>query len=898
MSEQSGQDDTWSIPDITPVSACALSTFHLTVEDENHPTKRVKSSFDKSRGRVYKIDGDLYYSPNCSREGDFLRPSYWENSCTTYLAFVPLDLKIYVPPLDFLSKEYPIYQSPRGHWVDAEQVLALTRLEMELQKMINEVQGYFYVPEHLNVIVSAVAVDNIFGTRKEAEKAVRNTREWFAIWVGLLAYNIAVASIASKDFLTPDKPPTWWKYLKKTSLHPESILSSIKTSDLGGFHDQNRVGTFLDIITPSEEQPSVEFFHYFNVPVFYRWGLEEVKRSSSNPELQHLAPLPEQLQAIASHLVIQPSSQDDDILAPWKRHYQRCQEMREARIRTEDHKQRSTRLNREKNPRLSGIPIYIWKILNGRLTRCPSDDDTVEGYGVRQRFYNSITNEWDCSTLFGDLEPGEEDAMHEAEILIAESSSGWNLAAGYAHLERQPSRPPSDMSGGVAVVQDAGDMGVEAPPTRPAPAASSFPNVPSTTEASSSGSSQTLAVVTTFRHPPAVVPPELLTSTSSSSSICIAGPSRPTNAGTFLHDAYGQLQLEEYEIVDTLMRYFGFCPPLHFPAGIQPPEERSTFERIASDLGCSYNSEFFNSPIATLALDFWDAISKERFPNAAYWDLSPLNSDLQDSPRLQRFFTTVVPTPSHQRRPRIPPPPPPRENRKNPYKKSKGPSLAPPVADTETMYILDFGTLNTVSWRIAVFNVMDMHMVCRLPINFTERNILQELVDYDNYCAHARALLQNPRIARGALLAGGILWRIALRFSASLTVVTNGPEKQYLSFSYPSRVASRTYVFDELHPAEASALCGLYFIYKNDVHLEQVSWFPLPSTWASRDKHGFWTNQHENFFNKCLDNWTDLEHNIPLTATRWADQIRMSSTIRRVRRFITDKAKEFQERGT
>lgn len=139
-----------------------------------------------------------------------------------------------------------------------------------------------------------------------------------------------------------------------------------------------------------------------------------------------------------------------------------------------------------------------------------------------------------------------------------------------------------------------------------------------------------------------------------------------------------------------------------------------------------------------------------------------------------------------------------------------------------------------------------MLMICRMADDLREVDILQELInrgiccqtlmacqriapspplpiiappirsgpyvfqsgDWLTYKARARALLQNPRIARAALLAGGILWRVALLFKASVAHAVHGQTSASQAFTYPSG-----HYFDGLHPQEAEVLCGLYLHY-------------------------------------------------------------------------------------
>ncbi|PPR07853.1 hypothetical protein CVT24_003046, partial [Panaeolus cyanescens] len=154
----------WTIPRINPVTPSVLADYGLAQPDPTDPTKLIDAPLDKSKGRVYKIDGDIYYSPNCSRDGlkapmfgtgtpecdprvdkikNFLTPAYWDSPLTTYLAFMPLYLELGKPPLDALARSSSVYRTRQGFWVDAQQGLGFTRLEHTILKIIDDIAIYF-----------------------------------------------------------------------------------------------------------------------------------------------------------------------------------------------------------------------------------------------------------------------------------------------------------------------------------------------------------------------------------------------------------------------------------------------------------------------------------------------------------------------------------------------------------------------------------------------------------------------------------------------------------------------------------------------------------------------------------------------------------------------------------
>ncbi|PPR08132.1 hypothetical protein CVT24_012376 [Panaeolus cyanescens] len=635
---------------------------------------------------------------------------------------------------------------------------------------------------------------------------------------------------------------------------------------------------------------------------------------------------------------------------------------------------------------MTGVPVYIWRVLGGRLVRCPleSDEAGVSGYGINQRVYNALDNEWDCSTLFGELEPGEEAEMLEADILVAEPSGPCdeesmykNLAAGLAELNSQeeleaemleadilvaePSGPIDEesmyknLAAGLAELNSQEELVHDEAPTQAehiqsqSPPPSFVPEVDSVErptkrrrlEEKEPGEVEENEDQPQTGRPPPTVPPHLFS--PSSPTVRIAGPSRPTNSATYVRNSRGTFELEEYELVDLLMKNYGFRVPLHFPDSIPPPSTSGrNLNKMALDLGGAYHEEFFRSPVATLALDFWAAVSEEN-PSSApgpYWDLSEGNDELLNTARLQFFRKLMVPMPGMlcpDVSPRSATTPDEALKLMVPMPGMLCPDVSPRSATTpdEALYVLNYGAWNTVPWQLGVYGVLDMLMVSRLPPMMTERGLLDELVnqgvqcqilypcptiprelpplmasisirmagyvftkaDYQSYEANTRALLQNPRIARAALLAGGILWRVALMFNASLGMLLNGSQTSATgaaSFSYSS--GTSRYRVDGLHLGEAHALCGLYYVYKNPLHREKVSWFPLPQTWDSRMKYGFWARTCETFFSKTLARYAsgdNVQHPQPMSASRWAKEISQPSTVRRARKFITTSSNQF-----
>ena len=107
--------------------------------------------------------------------------------------------------------------------------------------------------------------------------------------------------------------------------------------------------------------------------------------------------------------------------------------------------------------------------------------------------------------------------------------------------------------------------------------------------------------------------------------------------------------------------------------------------------------------------------------------------------------------------------------------------------------------------------------------------------DFEAYECSRRYLFRDPRIARAALLAGGILWRLAIE-DVALDVALIGPEPLFSQLGFGFRIQDEkgdVYVDDGLTHIEMCNIVGMYFEqpahdrvkWDNDTY---PMWWPLP----------------------------------------------------------------------
>lgn len=171
----------------------------------------------------------------------------------------------------------------------------------------------------------------------------------------------------------------------------------------------------------------------------------------------------------------------------------------------------------------------------------------------------------------------------------------------------------------------------------------------------------------------------------------------------------------------------------------------------------------------------------------------------------------------------------------------------------EKLYVFDFGRNATVPWLLAVTSVIDVLFVCRLDSRMNDYEIANHLLtrgirfrtliwdilppprdlpiiltpfrlsgytftsrDYDVYIREREALIRNPRIARAALMKGGIVWRLIVA-SISASDVLAGPSAAVSLYNYGLALGENNteqHLWDDIiSNEELDQICGTYFCY-------------------------------------------------------------------------------------
>ena len=478
----------------------------------------------------------------------------------------------------------------------------------------------------------------------------------------------------------------------------------------------------------------------------------------------------------------------------------------------------------------------------------------LDAYGENQKRYDAFSNEWDCCEEFGTLAPGE---FLDGD----DSDDDFNMG------------PPS------AAVEN---------------------------------------------HAPG--PDTPLTDTLVADN---AQPATVVDVGSFSITCPAEMifDWEELETSQLLYEIYGFVPPLPLPTQSSSLSDRDR-SLLSTIVGLHRNDfEFFKSPAASFALEFMKLLGDSKTPKNSTWDIADGNRVSISSSGLFSRLRVID-------------------------------GIGNPGQDK--WFVFDFKEEATVPWMVAVHNVNDAFFVCRFDrprprgSPRTDFEVARELLNHgiqfstllavkrlppsitpeitvpvrlpgyrftqDDFYAYEQqraTLLSDPRVARSALLRGGIVWRLAvatLSFDDVLEGPTTAATLERRGIIVRSSLESVDLVDDGLSQLELDIVCGLhhcytgmffiaFFIYLLTTWIIFIgqgraftskSWWPTDSNWQKNSQHTRWTEKSEHFFSTRLAKLRAGDGE-PKNFKDWRQSIRGSSVTRRINSKISSAYKKFVE---
>ncbi|PPQ81520.1 hypothetical protein CVT26_010863 [Gymnopilus dilepis] len=839
----------------------------VTAADVNRP-------IDVSAGKAWKIDGEVFFSPNSLRQvrippdlaqsvylrktseedvRDLHQPLWWSER-TAYLAFLPLAPDFSFP---FTALFGATFREGRMTVLDPSTILRWKKLENFLIEVLNDLRDHYGFPKPEPVMITAVSTGAAFKNIREFGEKVARLQHWFAVWMAQLSHAIAAAIAMDADKQEGENAaPSWIYHLCKHGKWDQAFISGLNSSVAHFRPDFERVGVFLDILDMIKLRPhfSVDFLLRFHVPVWYRWGDAEREAARNHPEIARLAPHPDQLRSATpvttlTALTVQSPTITPD--RPWEAFFAERKRQEPFVIRSESPVQRGRRLNRSLNhPENHTTNVYIWQkgpddtYVRTHVDKC-RNASTLAEMGEKQKFYNPVFNEWDCGYDLGDPDDYDDSPI----------------------LGSQP--------------------------------------LPHNAESADSGSSIL------------DVPTSNVTQQAISDSL-------PSSASTVLNmdpgvrehaDSY---EIEKYPVTQTLYEYFGFVVPLPIPDKYPLPPRKlldSDIKFICRIVGVDQLDQVFVQSVLMqychrFFMDLGD--QKASLPAADLFDLSPTNRLYVGATTRWRFirktgsgwFVLSLPSSTAQA----------------PWKLAVSHPIAALLLCRLDQSLSDYELCNVLVQRGIEFHTfLPMKPVSPrplpsllMPVRFSDYRFTYH--DYELYLQDRERLLSDPRIRRAALMRGGIIWRLASSHVGPSEVLM-GPTFSALryrqGFCTPSHNYGEIYWDDGLHETEMNALCGLVYCYTGNyifylclalsnlmsIYLgrgnqqQYLSWWPLDGTWRKDVELPFWNERLEGLVQGRLRELSTGTAK-PLNASEWHRRIRSASNVRRVFRNLGDASRK------
>lgn len=701
---------------------------------------------------------------------EFHQPLWW-NSEYVHLAFLSIN-----PPesgvFEFLFSAAPHIDRNRllGFILDPRQLLDWNLLQHNMRTVIKELANKSNLVPFPSIIDNALSCTGFHQNKRELIAVIYRNKGWFLYWIAQLSFVIAASLTLDNDNLDCDLVyadkdhtigkitlPKWYEYLASRNWH-QGYLSSIHAAAAMFHPDVSRVGIFLNVVNPGRSQYSVDWFLKFHVPVWYPWGTAEVNAATETKSLARLAPPVDQMQMAMTFLstpvtLSSRTTDDGGDMMYWKEWLAK-RKAREAKILAAmSSSDRRSMIDRERQPPKKKCRVYVWRTgddgaLKREAVTSRENEDTLADFGRKQKVYSAVFNEWDC---WDDMGQKDEDEIAREE---------WDDVP-----EDRILPPNAVLSMPLFNTSNAEfePMDLDRPNT------------------------ERLGTIT-LQHP-------------------------PSYANTY------QIDLHQFEALVLLREYYGFVAPLPLnPVTGATPVNEKTQSIFCSILGLrTRDEEFFESDIAHHAIKFLESFTiAPCHPANDVWDLGTGNRlAVQGTERFRRMRRLVNTS-----------------------------------DNTCVGYLFEFAQNQTTApWKILVKDAVNALLVCRLDPDLNDYTVafmlLQRGIRFSTVCSFSKAahsrppptiptlplpvrlmgyefgrddytlyvqtrnkLLQNPRVARAALLQGGITWRLAVEH-VSFSTTLLGPTASVVSGCKYANDKEELYLGDDiLTNREMELICG------------------------------------------------------------------------------------------
>ncbi|KDR77508.1 hypothetical protein GALMADRAFT_138610 [Galerina marginata CBS 339.88] len=838
------------------------------------------NDLDHSSGHAFLSPaGDIFYSPNCSRQVEVPQPSHsylfpargvkfetflsprWWTKPYHFLSFVTLrpsfdgpifsclrDIISHIEPLEDDHERYALAPEQIKQWLQVEDSLILISHLLARAYSARVRAALKPIPPSL------LGFNKSYHSHRSARLCIAASRDWFLMWMALISSRISDIETMNKA----DDCGDWFAVLAKEGV-PQAWLSAIQASIICDFSRRcPRVGTFLNILNPEPDQPSVEWLYSWDIPVWY------CPSGTGHHKLRHLQPPPHILQAATTFISKTPSllpppplsprrqpqeysrHEYKDVLKaylatkPWQPFFIAREQRNKEILANENEQNRQIRLGRERNPPITSAEVFVWEwsedeVIELIRRRVHKNDrqDSIRNHSDAQCKYDAVSNVWDVCEFFGDDDPDDEDDEDDSMFDNGIENIDIDIDA-ESHMDLDTSQKDYESFIAERVHQSSSSLGY------------------------------------------------------------IMSASQASDLGPEVDSTHAP---NELNVLQYLSLHFGFVPPLPLPERDPAPVDNNDWEECLMSVGLCKGKHQPQPGLSHPIMAFIHGLQGSG-PKAHECDFLPDNRQYLGDSIIRKSFHKL----------------------------------------NDSLYLLHNSVLDAKSvcgWQFAVTTLASAVYILRYITTVADisgipssmalaRHLAEEGIpfrtflnldhhpsfisldaikvkiprrvanynfvpgDYETYVVHRKHLLATPR-ARAAILHGTIVGRLAKEhFAVESSVFGPSSAVTLHRLGYSVKAAGTTYWDDGLTNDEIAVICGMHHCFTgNGDQIAQVSWWPLPHYWESKNNMynwGHWTEVAETWYQDRLKKIRDgdVKYGVPLSQADWRNALKKSPLWRKV----------------
>ena len=174
--------------------------------------------------------------------------------------------------------------------ISAEDADKWMKAENTLVKAVDSIRLAFSIAGNPPPLLSSFGFTRSHKTYGIAKRIITVSRDWFAIWMGFIAYLIAMTEGENRGVIKGSPLPSWYQHLLTRNFQ-DPWLNGMMLSNVCSFDAQTpHAGVIFQWIQNDLSRPTIEWFYRHHIPIWFIWSRAEEDAISYDRQLAYLRP--------------------------------------------------------------------------------------------------------------------------------------------------------------------------------------------------------------------------------------------------------------------------------------------------------------------------------------------------------------------------------------------------------------------------------------------------------------------------------------------------------------------------------------------------------------------------------------------------------------------------------